>query len=293
MAGKGDMLHRLPELQWRGLTAAVESAPLQNAHEQTPRRVAYIDGTGHDNTGSVGYSCTAKLWFVETVKAGDFSTNLGKWIAAVEDGSSDKLVHPIRGPMRARVVNWTINLHAGNRGGTDMTVAWAQTIDDFDAVKPLQTIDIDPSALAEAGETAAAAFDIEYPDGQKDLTLLEGINGIVGDFTSFGMSISGKMSVAMGGIVSMVTALDALDDHDTYPAHDNLVLLWAQLEERRKRAEAAPARPIATRKLQAATTLDAFAVDVGNTIDEVMGLNVAWLNRPLVPVGTTLQFYSS
>lgn len=293
MPGKGDVLHRLPLLEWRGLSAPCQAAPLEGSHRQSQRVVAYIDGWGHDHTGRDGYRMDARLFFVETIKKDDFTVLLKQWLAAVEDGTSGKFVHPVRGPMRARVIRWKLDVNAGNRGGAIMDVSWEETIDDFDAVSTLAAVNISPSALGAAAQAAASEYNVNYPDGQPETSLTEGIAAIDGAVTSLSLSVTGKLNQVMGSITDMVDRVDDLDDHEAYPAWDNLVMLWAQLEDTSERIESIVARPVGKRELQHPSTLDAFADATGNTIDEIMGLNLQHLNRPRLPAGTVLSYYTS
>lgn len=293
MAAAADVIANLPELRWRGLRAPCELAPLDGAHEQAERVVPYRDAAGHDHVRRVAYKFKAKLWFVETIEPGSFPENFQKWIEALEDGTTGDLVHPIRGKVRARPLSWTLDLAAGNRGGVTIEVNWTETVDNFDAPTELATLDLDPSAVAEAADQAAAAFDIKYPDGLKNLSLAETVAAIEGGIFSLSLSLSAMWNQAAGAVASMIEAVDDLDDPTAWPAHDNLVTAWNTFSEMARKADKIVARPTAVLFTTADSSLDAIAAQVNNTTEDLMGLNLALLSSPSVPSGSSVTYYTA
>lgn len=290
MPAASDVILSLPLLRWRGLPAHCESAPLHGQHDQAERRVPYRDGAGHDHTGRAPYTTQVRLWFVETI--GSYG-DLPAWLEAVEDGSSGELLHPLRGKFQARVLTWDIDLNASNRGGVPMDVTFTETVDDYDDIKALGTLDISPSDVAEAAEQACDALGIEYPDGQNETSITEGLDAIEGGITSAGLSVGGKINQVSGAINSMISTVEDLDDPMAWPALDSLMLLQSTLADLGRKAEKLAPRPTATKRTQNDTTIDAIASSVGNTTAEIMGLNLALLRSPTVPKGSTFTYYKS
>lgn len=293
MAGKADVIAGLPELRWRGLRAPCVLAPLRGAHDQGERRVPYRDAAGHDHTGRQPYVVNAKLLFIETIELGAFTENLPRWLPALEDGTSDKLIHPIRGPIRARVLSWEIDFNSSSRAGVVVDVQWTETVDNFEDGAVLSKLDLDPSQVAEAADAAMASVDIDYPDGLGETSLTDGYDQVKGGLFSASLSISGKVSQFTGTISGIIEDVEALDDPEAWQALDNLLTMWGLMKDLEEKAERAFARATATLVTNSDTTLDAIATQVGNTTGEVMGLNLKLLASPRVPRGSFVTYYKA
>lgn len=293
MTAAADVLLNLPELRWRGLRAPCELAPFTGAHEQAERVIPYRDAAGHDHVRRVAYKFKAKLWFVETIEPGSFPENFQKWLEALEDGTSGDLLHPIRGKIRCRPLAWEVDYSSKNRGGVTVDVDWTETVDDFDSPTELATLDLDPSAVAEAADQAAAAFDIAYPDGLKNLSLAETVAAIEGGIFSASLSLSAAWNQVAGAASQMVSAIDALDNVEAWPAHDTLVQAFNTFADLGRKAERLAARPTAVLQIDADSTLDAVATQTSNTTEDLMGLNLDLLSSPIIPRGSRVTYYTA
>jgi hypothetical protein len=294
---------KLPELTWRGLDPVpCEDASYDFTHEQVERRYAYIDGVGHDHTGRGPIRVNARLHFVNTIQPNLYPHTWEEWRAAFFDGAAGELVHPELGAFDARVLHGSVHLTAQNRAGVTVEVLFVETIRDPDRPPgdfPVLSLRLQQSAAA--ADAACVALGIAYPRvvDPPSKSLLEAIKSIEGELTSSQLSALGAISQVIGSVRAMADAVErlspvnrALGKTSPWPAQHNLGIVEAGLIELSERLERS-ARPVSTRVMERATTLDAFARDVGNTLDEVIGLNPTALARPSVRRGTRLRYYGA
>lgn len=287
-----DVVSQLPLLEYDGLTAPCDSAPFQGGHVQAPREFPYIDGDGHDNVRRKSYTTTVTLYFIEGVEEGSFTRKWPVWRERLEDGSAGDLRHPLLGNFRARVNSWSGELTAQNRGGIVVTVEFVETNEDVTEPQEFTVDDIALSVVAAEAEAGAAEFDVNYPDGAANPTLGETIAGIEGSIQALGQDLSGDLNAAIGNVEIMIGQLENIASGNAfaYAALDNMIAVHSKLTGLKEKA-AAEARPTASVTLTADTTIDGFAAEVGNTTDEIRGLNLAALKSPIVSKGSTLRYY--
>jgi prophage DNA circulation protein len=283
----------LPELRWRGLRAPCESAHYKGSHTQAERRYPYVDGAGHDWTGMDPYQFQpTRLHFINTIKPGDwYPTKWNAFRAALEDGSSDDLDHPDLGAVRARVLSWDVALNAQNRGGIVVDVVWTQTIDNLDERVVFLGPDVSPAALAQACDDGMTELGIEYPDGKSETSLFELISQIDGFLFSTRLTIQGQINQAVGTVAGLIKTVNNLQDHAAWALYGNLVALWNGLKAMQQEVISTQraTRIVVT---SSETTLDQIARDVGNTVDELIGLNLSLLRSPSVGKGVKVTVYS-
>jgi len=83
----------------------------------------------------------------------------------------------------------------------------------------------------------------------------------------------------------------SLDDALLSPSHDALVGLWSAYKSLDATTKKVKPRPTASVVVTSNTTLDQFATDTGNSLADIMSLNVAALRSPTVKAGATLTYY--
>jgi len=287
-----DAIKKLPLLTWRGLNAPCETAPFDGAHEQAPRAYPYVNGEGHDWTGRRSYVAHARLHFVESVEEGAFTSLWPRWRAALEDGTAASLTHPVLGTFNARVMTWSGDLNAHNRGGIVVDVVWCESLIDPTRQDEFQVEPFALDVLAAAAEAAASEYGITWPTGRRETSLLDAIKQIQGSLFSASLTLSGYVSQVMGVVGDMVDAVDAVTDPTSWPAYDNLVHVWSQLGAIKRKAESRfGGRSTRMRKVAVASTLDALSRETGTSVADLIALNPAAAAGPLVPAGTTIVYY--
>ncbi len=292
MPTAADVLAALPLLTWRGLSAPCLLAPFDFSHSQAERRYPYVDGAGHDHTGMDPLKFSARLAFIETVEAGSFTGRWPAWREALFDGSSGDLEHPLLGTIRARVLQGHVDLKAESRAGIFVDVTFSSTLDDPSLPAAITGADFALDTVVAAASSAAAHFGISYPDGEATTTLAGAFKALKGAIFGATLTLNAAIGQVLGNVDTMISAAEALDDPLAWPAVDLLTQLYAGLVDLKQRAERIVARAVGSLVVTGPTTLDAFATAQGNTLSEVMGLNLQALRAPLVTKGTRLYFYT-
>lgn len=304
-----DVLAGLPELSWRGLKVACDVGAFDVEHRQAARAYAYVDGEGHDNTGRGAIPIPATLFFLDTVQA-DAMEQWNRWLPELLDGAAGNLVHPLLGPIRARVLRWRANVTALVRSGWAVDVTWLETIDDPTKSTIFALVDATLQATAEAAEEAADAYEISYPTGvatasgtrtgelpeqltgATTTTLTGAIAALHGELFAASLGVAGFAAQVAGKVATMVDQAEALTDPGAWVAVDLLQRVWLQLHDIAESAARLSPRPVAKRTIERDTALDAFAASVKNTIDDMAGLNPWALRFVKVPAGNTLSYYT-
>jgi hypothetical protein len=290
-----DITKTLSTLRWKGLEAPpYEFVTFEYKNDLAARALPYVDGDMHDFTGRRSFPMRARLLFVNTL----FSTigkrlfpeYWGEW-SQVLDGTPGELVHPILGSLKARIESVTGQVEARNQGGVVVDITWVETVEDPRVPNYLAILGGDPATLAAAADSAAAQFGIEVPPDLGYDSLLTGYQATVG----LSFTLDPTAAIVLGSVLAaagvMIDALDALQQPEALPAVDVVMAFWRSLTVQLELLRAL-ARPVGTRVVTGSDiTLDAFASSVGNTLQEVMGLNPQALLSPYVTRGSVLSYY--
>lgn len=282
-------------LTWRGLQAPpYDNLPFEWTNSLAPRRVPYVDGTMHDNTGRESFPMRARLFFCNGLDGrNDLYPDLWEeWRDALLDASPGDLVHPILGKLRARPLHVGGELKASIRSGVIIDVTFIETLEDPTRPTQLLAGNVSTAAVAAAADQSASAFGIAYPDGSYSTSILGAFKAISGSVFSLELSVNGAINQVLGSVSSMIDSVDMLDDHDTWSARDNLVSAWHAFKELGDKIGVLQSRGTSSVVLQSDTTLDQFATSVGNSLSDVMGLNLAALKAPKIKRGSTLRYYT-
>jgi hypothetical protein len=298
-----DILAGLLPLRWGGLDAPpYDLLTFEFSNDLAARRIPYLDGEVHDNTGQAAIPLTARLYFLNTVEGGPGGVRMfpewwNEWRARL-DGEVRDLEHPVLGPLRARVKGGKGELRASVRSGVIVDVTWVTTVEDPANAGVFLDTQADTLTLATEAGKAAASFGVYYPTAPgvnrakipTETDLVDDLAGAVR--AAFGASFTaiGRINGIIGRVAQMIERAEALTDPQAWIAVELLVQLWASLGDVAARLTKA-VRPVVSVITTATTTLDAFATARRNTLSEIMGLNVQALRSPLVPKGTTLFYY--
>jgi hypothetical protein len=289
------IIHGLPPLKFRGLTwEFTESIPVGFSHSQAERRYAYVDGAGHDWTGMDPLTPTVRMFFLEAGlmgKKGAFTKDWPKWRKALFDGTAADFTHPVLGTFRARVLSGDIQFTAQTTAGIIVDVRFTSTIDSVDKPNKFKEPNPEGVTVAKAAEQAAGVYNIPWPSQKLDTSLSDAFKSLTTAIWDVQTTFSGYANQITGDIESMIEAAEALSDPVSYPAYDNLLHIWELTRDAAAKAQK-DLRPVASRVVPNDTTLTTFAAEVGNTEQEIMQLNYRLLGKPLVPTGSTVNFYS-
>ena len=301
MSTNAEIISALPPLTWGGLLAppyALVSFGHENALAE--RRVPYVDDAIHDNTGLMIAPMTARLMFLNTVEGGttngvrNFPDYWNEWNARL-DGMARDLQHPIYGPMRARVKGARGEIVATQRSGVIVEVTWVKTVEDPALVDVQLDTRVDNVAAAEQVGAMAYEIGVFYPRGGSAAPAATDLyDDVVGALSAVVGAVSAtvaRLTRILGRVATMINQVRALDTAAHWPILDGLTRLWTGLSDAVASLIRA-ARPTRSRTLTAPTTLDAFARDVGNSLADVMNLNISALRTPICARGTTLTYYA-
>ncbi len=291
-----NIVAEMPPLRWRQLGFAhCSSASYDFAHDQASRLYPNVDGEGHDWTGRRSIVVKVRLHFLNTM-FGDtteqYPTNWNIWRPALFDGKPGLLQHPDLGEFDAVVLDGHVEIVAQTRSGVVVDVTFAEHVEDPEISFQFAKASADPGAAAAGADAAIKHFLQPYPDGMAETDFFEAWASIKGQVFSIGVSLNGMVNRLQGHVTSMINDVESLNDPSTNPLTSALLGFWGSLQDFKKNAERLTARTTATRTLTADTTLTAFATLVGNTLNEIMGLNLQALKTPTVPKGTTLRYYN-
>lgn len=295
----------LSPLSWRGINLYVSSIETSFTHRQVERAYPYVDVPGHDWTGFDGVKVSATVHFLNTIEAGMYP---GKWVEfrdAIFDGSSGPLVHPDLGGITARVLDGNYRIAATTTAGVLVSVQWTQTRDEVEDEATFSAADGGEEA-AEAADEALEELDLIYPDGEPDTSLSDTIGAIEGAVFSYGQQIGGAINQAKGLVGKHIQALDLMGQAWRFAdpggkdanagnsaravAETNLYNLYASLGKRAEDA-AKKARPVAIHLVKASSPMTGLAAALGNSLDDLLGLNPSLASSPTVPAGSRVIHY--
>jgi len=301
-----DIIADLPILKWRGLEAPpYEFVSFEFDNELSPRQVPYVDGEIHDFTGRRSFPMTARLFFLNTLGQQErmFPDYWEEWRSNL-DGEAGELVHPVLGPLRARVKNAKGEIRATTRAGIIVDVTWIETNEDVGEILFGATLFADPSSFAAQSDINWEFKGRTYPPALLPFMNQFNTTGIditepslLGAYLQIRSILFAADLVALNalrklqGIVSdMIGTVELLTDPTEWATFDTLLTFWDLLGTQAERISRA-ARSTARKVLRFDTTLDAFAAEVKNELKEVMALNLFALRSPIVTRGTTLTYF--
>lgn len=295
MADPHVAIQGLPLLKWRGLDAPpYTQATFRIKHVQAPRPYNRINGVGHDHTGRQAIPMTFQLWFINGLdNRNDLFPELWEqWFAALDDGSPDELLHPLLGPIDARVEEFGADVESSRTGGVICQVSFTDTV-----VDPTQfrLINLPLFTLGEIGAAYAgevANTNLNFPDGASPLDLLNVLGQIEGFAFSITNSIDGLINKAKGIITRSIDLIEQAQEHSLYAALDLLQQIWSLLTDIAKRSGSIINQAVANATADVDTTLSQIARERDNTVEELMQLNVELMQSPIVPAGTAFRFLS-
>lgn len=318
----------MPPLRWRTLEVPCLSANITGQLVQAPRPYPYLDVDAHEGVRRASEIIEADLCFLNTVQANAFPDLFRQFYAAVVDKSAGDMVHPARGFLRARVLDYSIPFTAQDRAGLIMRVRWAETRADAStspaeidvppdakdvcrdsdvavlAVRALYPtnedapVGTDPTITAKGDAFAAsydAAFDsisLNYPVNEAPTDFLSLYNAVLGDVQSGLISLSGRWNRAAGVVEEVVDAVELIQDPLLWPATLVLREAWRAIDELAT-SYGEQDRPIGKYTAKRDMPLDEVAAAVGARIDDILSLNPAAAMSPWISEGAVVRYYLS
>lgn len=318
----------MPPLRWRTIEVPCDTANITGQLVQAARPYPYLDVDAHEGVRRASEVIEANLYFLNTVQAGSFPDLFRLFYAAVVDKSIGPLVHPARGFLYARVLDYQISYDAKDRAGCTMRVRWTETRQDastsparidvppdarevsrdadlaVDAVRVLYPtttdapVGTDPAITAK-GDAFAASYDeafnsirLNYPTGEEPTNILELYEATLGDIQSEFVALSGRWNRAAGVVAEIKDAVELIQDPLLWPATLALREAWRAIDELVTdfgEKDRAIGKYTARREMP----LDEIAADVGAQIDDLVALNPSAASNPWVQPGQVIRYYLS
>tara|TARA_B100001123_G_scaffold449849_1_gene617119 strand:+ start:1280 stop:2203 length:924 start_codon:yes stop_codon:yes gene_type:complete len=304
-----DIISKLEPLSWRGLDVPCGDASYSFRQRQAERKYPYIDSAAHEWMGRDSIQFSATLYFLNTialngktltpgVESGLYPGVWEQFRETLLDGSIGTLVHPDIGDIWARVTSSNISMTPATRSGIVVQVDWVESLKSLeDEQQFVASVASDASAAAKACDVAMSLLGIDYPDGAPSTDLFGAIEQLKGIGFSLALSVRGLGNRIVGAIDRIRTFRLPGQSATVLGSNAQASALGANLDALEEavfqlvRVAESNARPTGTKTLTHDQTLDDFATEVDNTLNEIMGLNTKWLTKSKVPSGETLTYY--
>lgn len=290
---------RLQQLAFDGLPSVpCRSVGLDFEHSLPVRSYPYVDGDGHDNTGRRSATMPVQLLFLNTLTLEQpgvilFPSLFNQWLERLLDGRAGNLEHPIFGNRRARVARGSVPLVSEVRDGVIVDVTFVETLDEPEQQIAFSGPETSVAASAIAAQAACDEAGIAYPDGtSEEPDLLTAARAAIASAESRITGAEGKIARVQGKVMRMVDDAERLNSHAMYAAYDNLVSLWASLNDLKKRLPGRIQRAVGEAVTQTSASIDSLARKHGNDVEDMMGLNPQLLAEPVIQRGTRYKYYS-
>ncbi len=311
-----DVLSLLPFMAWKGLDfPPYDAVKCSFKNALAERLIPYVPGAVHDDMGRHPFKLSAELMFYTGLNAiaptGEdyFPAYFNRWLPLLVTGEVGTLKHCVLGDVRARVESVDFEIKSTVRSGTKVKVDWTDTVEDPADLNLLgfTNTQLPTTELAAKADAAAGQFGVVYADGPglgpvgmqfgiqiPQGTISLGIGDVLGAILSVlaigSLVADALLSAFQGGVASMIDQLFALNSPLTYGATDLLTTFWIALDNKRKQL-AATSRKTAVYVTGTKMTIDSVARATGNTILEIIQLNVRLLYTPGVPKGTAVSYF--
>lgn len=255
---------------------------------------AYYQATGvhHQHTRDNPISLSLELLFYNSLQPDSFPGAYYDWIELLRTGEPRQLVNPLLGEYQAIIKGQVqCNLQGNKPSGGTITVSFESDLSDPDEPRIPTPIDLDMP-------TVAASVDQQLDEGGFPLPPTGGEQETMSDiFTELNtlrftvdQELLGSAERARGIVQQVAAQVQAANDHAFYGLLDELSQLYeAATVLAEKAGVSRPTRVVTT---QNATTLFEFAERKGNTLQEIIELNVDALVSPVVKRGTRLAYYT-
>lgn len=165
-----DLIQNLSPATWGSLDPVPTSILATTFEHRLVTREYYgVDGEGHDNTGRRSLKFRARLFFVETIKAGLYTTVWPQWRERILRGDRDDFAHPELGVIKARVDSGSWEISSRSSRGVVVEVGWTESIevDDEEQQQQQQTTTSNNEMKTTASEADEGMNETgnDYPSG--------------------------------------------------------------------------------------------------------------------------------
>lgn len=280
-------------MSWRGIPAPPYSmANYSGGHDQAERRYPYIDGASHEHTGRKPIPMQFKLMFLNTLREKMFPELFQLWQENfVEDGTIGDLEHPFLGKLTARPVDWSVELDATRASGVIMEVSFIETKQDLEQINFLGA-DFELKAAAKVADDGMKELKLTWPTGERTTSFSDLVGQINGLIFSARLTLQGIVNQMLGTLDRVIETIRGAATHPAW------ALLYVAKTIRNRVKDIGTTlgvnpRPTAKKTVAGRTSIDILALELRNTVSDLMSLNRPLLGRPDVPPNSTVTYYSA
>lgn len=298
MPAPHSVIHGLSRMRLEGVPSPeYDVAGFDFSHDHGERRYYGLPRAAHRWTGLAPESLPFRLYFLNTLTKDAFPALWNRWVPLLQNGEPQGMVHPLLGPILVVVKSGSVKLEARNTSGVIVDVTFTRTVLDPAEDQDFEATKASVSELAAKADALCAANGIPYEPAMPEASLFDLLAQIDGLIVSAQLDALALVNEAKGYVETMIgfaekAVSNANPTHAAAAAIDALVALWASLTDVAAKLGANTSRKTVEVVLTADTTLDAFATERGNKLEDIISLNVHALATPTVPKGSVLKFYS-
>lgn len=303
-----DVLENLLECQWRNISFPISDFSTSLEQDLVKHTWPNRDGAHVEATGRAPLTFSATLHFRNFIIPGLnetwiqplYPTVYRDFFVAMSTRSSGQLQHPEFGLIQCKPWKAETKWLSQRRDGCDVTASWIESLDD--TVSDFQDILARPSPVALA---QVSSVDLDTNIGQWDnapvtsdgssVTFTQQVNQILGAFDTATL-VSSQYAAAIDSVVYRVQSLesrvDAASDITAWPIVSSCERLIGALYDLKTQL-LTTGRDIATLTLQDDSSFGALTVITGNSINDLMTLNTAYLVGPIIESGSVVRYYKA
>lgn len=285
------ILYDLAPFAYRGLVVPCIKTPYDGGHSRPKLEYPFVDGVGHEHTGRAPYNFTTEHPFNNTIKPHNwYPTVWGQYREMLESKDAGDMDHPDLGTVRVVPLNWSVEQGADNLAGISVTVHWEEHVEDLESRVVYLGPDVSLPALAEEADKMMSDLGIVWPMTDSD-SILEALGKLEGLVFGLQLTAQGLINQITNTLAEVIRTTEKLHDHMAWALNANLVALWNGMQQL-KLAHRLTERATAFYTVPSSTTLDAVAREVGNSVRDLMGLNLSLLNQPSIPKGARVAYFT-
>lgn len=302
------------------LSAHYSTADFSIEHTHAEHVYPFVDAAVHDWTGRNPIPFSVKLLFLNGLLDRDgvieYPNNWQAWRKHLMLGHLGTLKHPDLGKFTVRVVSAKVSINSGVRSGAIVDVEFVESIDMIENQNKAQIALVSPAEAAKAADESAAVFKIAYPRGEPYTDVFGAVDSVMGQIDSYEKTVSGKINQVNGKIQKLqsyasgsqsvgakvahiIQTVDRMKDDldstdpEAWIPFQHLEQVQDALDDLKEPTDTNSGLTVKSKSTTSVTTLDEFAAQNGNSLQQIMGLNLSLLRAPTIPAGTVVKYYAS
>lgn len=305
-----DLFDGLQEFSWRGIPFPIIDTSLDLRQDLAIHKMVDRDGAHVEGTGRAPLQITVKVPFINRLSHGKIET----WdsplyptvwrnvFEACSDKTSGLIVHPELGELICKCENMSTRWAADARGGVFSNITFLETDDG------IAELSFDLASTSPISQAQAAAEDLDgnvlilnpaitpkpYVPPFSFSDLMQSIRAVTDLPTLLSKQFSGRID-------NFIYQANALEDSVNSSINAS-ALNWPLIESAEiaksacfdiKATQMTSGKPLGLFTVQRDSTLAMIASTIGSDIGQIMLLNPAFVQRPVITAGSVVRYYLS